>query len=397
MAAPVARGPLTFLLQSSSGQYVVLGMGAYTLFPDQVKVALRPILQHPAILATFGDLTASHNGSNSANATSHQTPNIIIQTPSPTIIGGHNGGSLTRRSLTTVLIYSVAGAGACWVGYIVCSQLLPDAVSEFMPVTKRLFKETSQTLGKGILQVKEILESQITQLLGQQQQLQQQQDATHKSVKEVQDEVGHARKDLATLQSSLDRCEAGLDNTQNMQSYTLRGIKLLVRCVTSFMPDESTQMEDIHRFVEESGGPVPPPSLTAAGQSSSGTTQANGTYPALPVAQQHRTSTPVVKTTATTPMIYQQHHHQPPPQTPQLQTPKIYATSPATPMMATIHPSPGFGVTGTGSQDPLASPAPNNNTSMESDDLSSLGAESGGPTGSVAGGGMSEIRALLGQ
>jgi hypothetical protein len=241
--ANAARGPLTLLLQSSSGQYLALGVGVYALFPDRVKQALAPLLGHPAIASQFGN---DYGG----NFRGQQQP-IIIQTPSPTVI--HRDGSRSQ-SLTTIVIYSMAGAGACWVGYIVCSQLLPDAVSEFMPVTKRLFQQTTQTLGKGILQVKELLEDQISQLLGQQEALEKRQEDTHNSVKEVQSELGEARFDLANLQHSLDRCEAGLEHSSNMQGYTLRGIKLLVRCVTSFLPDESNFIDDISRYIEDGTG-----------------------------------------------------------------------------------------------------------------------------------------------
>jgi hypothetical protein len=250
--ATAARGPLTFLLQSASGQYLALGVGVYVLFPDQVKKALAPYVS-PALLSQLG---AGEYRGQQQQQQQHQPQSIIIQTPPSHVYhGGYSSGS-SRKSLTTVLIYSVAGAGACWVGYIVCSQLLPDAVSEFMPVTKRLFKSTSETLGKGILQVKELLEDQIHQLLGQQQKLEQKQEDTHKSVKEVQSELGEARLDMVNLANSLDRCEAGLDHSNNMQGYTLRGIKLLVKCVTSFLPDESAFIDDISHFIEDGGGPT---------------------------------------------------------------------------------------------------------------------------------------------
>lgn len=237
--AVAARGPLTLLLQTSSGQYLALGLGVYALFPEQVKQALAPLLG-PGLISQFGE----------AQQRLQQQQPIIIHTPPTTII---HGSSSQSKSLTTVLIYSVAGAGACWVGYIVCSQLLPDAVSEFMPVTKRLFKQTSETLGKGILQVKEILEEQIAQLLGKQEDLEKRQEETHKAVKDVHKELGEARLDMLQLQDSLDRCETGLEHSNRMQGYTLRGIKLLVRCVTSFLPDESNFIDDISRYIEDGG------------------------------------------------------------------------------------------------------------------------------------------------
>lgn len=252
MASPAAaRGPLTFLLQSASGQYIVLGMGVYTMFPEQVRNALKPLLMsHPALMAQFGEAFQD-----SKSGSSHNNSPIIIQTPAPMVIHGNSAGG---KSWTAILVYSVAGAGACWVGYILCSQLLPDAISEFMPVTKRLYQKTSQTLGKGILQVKNILEERIAQLMGQQHLLEKKQDETHKDVQDVKSNLGQARHDLANLQSSLDRCEAGLEHSHNMQGYTLRGIRLLVRCVTSFLPDESNFIDDITHYIEEGNSGASP-------------------------------------------------------------------------------------------------------------------------------------------
>ena len=261
MAQVAARGPLTFLLQSSSGQYVALGLGAYALFPYQVKQFLAPLLgdQYMKYLTDSGkQLQLQHQG---------QMQPIIIQTPPSTIIHSSNGhgGGVSSKSLTQVLIYSIAGAGACWVGYIVCSQLLPDAVSEFMPVTKRLFKNTSEALGASIVQVKEALQQQLQLLVKQQDRLAAQQKTTHKSVEDVKGELGKARSDLTQLQCSIDNVEAGMDESRQLQGYTLKGIQLLVRCVTSFLPDESHFIDDISQYIQEDHAPtssrnkLPPP------------------------------------------------------------------------------------------------------------------------------------------
>jgi hypothetical protein len=206
--AVAARGPLTFLLQSSSGQYVVLALGVYALFPDQVKQALAPLLgdQYMKYLADTGKQLQQQQQS-------QMHPSIIIQTPPSTII--HNHGNSTSKSLIQVMIYSIAGVGACWMGYMVCSQLLPDAVSEFMPVTKRLFKTTSEALGDSIVQVKQALQEQLHQLMSLQNRLSVQQEATQKSVDDVKRELGKARNDLSLLQRSMDK---------RLQGYTLNGI-----------------------------------------------------------------------------------------------------------------------------------------------------------------------------
>jgi hypothetical protein len=213
----------------------------YALFPDQVKQALAPLLgdQYMKYLADTGKQLQQQS----------QMHPIIIQTPPSTII--HSHGNSTSKSLTQVVIYSIAGAGACWVGYIVCSQLLPDAVSEFMPVTKRLFKTTSEALGASIVQVKKALQEQLHQLMRQQDRLSAQQESTQKSVDDVKGELGKARNDLSLLQCSVDNVEAGMDESRRLQGYTLKGIQLLVRCVTSFLPDESHFIDDISQFIKE--------------------------------------------------------------------------------------------------------------------------------------------------
>lgn len=246
--AVAARGPLTFLLQSSSGQYLALGLGVYALFPEKVQQALAPLLGDGYL-----QFLSSQQQQHGQQQHGQQQP-IIIQTPPTTIYQNSSGGQSSSKSLTQVLIYSMAGAGACWVGYIVCSQLLPDAVSEFMPVTKRLFKSTSEALGASILQVKQVLQDQLDLLLSQQDALQATQDETNRKVDGVKGELGNARQDLGRLQSSMDSVELGMEQSKELQGYTLKGIQLLVRCVTSFLPEESQYIHDISQYIESSQG-----------------------------------------------------------------------------------------------------------------------------------------------
>ena len=54
------------------------------------------------------------------------------------------------------------------------------------------------------------------------------------------------------LQSSMDRCEESLDNAQGMQQYTLRGVKLLVRCVANMIQDTSGDTSaELARYIQE--------------------------------------------------------------------------------------------------------------------------------------------------
>lgn len=241
MATTVVRGPLKILLQTSAGQYVVLGMGAWALFPEQFGKLLQ--YSPTAVKALLGDVGGKENSNNNQS----QAP-IIIHTPSPTVIGANN----TKSSLISTLSYAAAGAGACWAGYIVCVQLLPESLGQFLPVTRTIFDKTTQALGKGILQCKKVLEEKILILTTKSDELAKKQDDTQKTVSHIKSELGEARIDLSMLQSSMDRCEESLESSQGMQQYTLRGVRLLVRCVANMIQDSSGDTSaELERYIQE--------------------------------------------------------------------------------------------------------------------------------------------------
>mmetsp|Transcript_26505 Transcript_26505/g.55444 ORF Transcript_26505/g.55444 Transcript_26505/m.55444 type:complete len:382 (-) Transcript_26505:1209-2354(-) len=241
-ANAAARGPLGILLQSSAAQYGILGSGVYyALFPEKVQQALGPYL--------VGVAPAASNA-----VTQAALPQIItIQTPAP---AASTTSSLTSRSgMVSVVVYASVGAGLCWVGYVVCTTLLPEQIREMMPVTQKVFAQATQTLGRGILNMKKVLEEKILGLARQQDELARSQEETKNAVHDVNANLEQARGDLVQVQSALDRCEDSLETTQDMQGYTLRGIKLLVRCVTTFMPQDGNDphgyLHDIARFIRE--------------------------------------------------------------------------------------------------------------------------------------------------
>lgn len=239
MATAVAKGPLRILLQTSAGQYVMIGMGAYALFPETFHKMFE---YSPNLMRLVGG-----NGDNNNNNRSSPSP-IIIHTPSPTIIGGHGQGPTTW---TGTIAYTAAGCAAMWGGYVVMVQVLPDSVGQFLPVTRTIFTKTSQSLGKGILKCKEVLEEKIMILVGQQEELGKKQDDTNRTVSHIKGELGEARIDLTMLQSSMDRCEGSLDKTEGMQQFTLRGVRLLVRCVANMLPDNPETANELAQFIEE--------------------------------------------------------------------------------------------------------------------------------------------------
>jgi len=224
-------------LHNSAGQYIFLGIGAYALFPEK----FHKMLEYSPALMNLVD-GASRK---SENVRSSLAP-IIIHTPSPTIIGGHGSNTWTGT-----IAYTAAGATACWAGYVVMVQLLPDTLGQFLPVTRTIFDKTSASLGKGILKCKTVLEEKIKALSGQQEELGRKQDATNNTVSHIKGQLGEARLDLSFLQNSLDRCEGSLENTEGMQQFTARGVRLLVRCVANMLPDNQETAHELAQFIEE--------------------------------------------------------------------------------------------------------------------------------------------------
>ena len=240
----VARGPLKVLLQTAGGQYLALGAGLYVLFPEQVQRILTPFLVNYPQVANF----AAGSSGNDRETHGRQQQPIIIQTPAPTV---YHGGSSSKSTVTSVVTYAVVGAGVCWAGYMVIVTVLPDAVSQLLPVTKQCFEKTSKTLGRALLNVREVLEEKIMGVSKQQEELGKKQDETDAKVSSVSKDLGEARLDLAMLRDQLSRAQGSLDETQDMQGYTLRGVQLLVKCVTSFLPDDNDFFGDIAKFIQD--------------------------------------------------------------------------------------------------------------------------------------------------
>jgi hypothetical protein len=211
-------------------------MGAYALFPEKFHKMLE---YSPSLLRLV-------NTGDSDNNRRFSPAPIIIHTPSPTFIGGSG-----RNSWIGTIAYTAVGATACWAGYVAVVQLLPDSVGQFLPVTRTIFDKTSQSLGKGILRCKEVLEEKLSILSGHQEVLGKKQDDTNKTVSHIKGELGEARMDLSMLQNSMNRCEGSLENTEGMQQYTLRGVRILVRCVANMLPENQETEHELAQFIEE--------------------------------------------------------------------------------------------------------------------------------------------------
>jgi len=220
-----ARGPFGFLLQTSAGQYVVLGLGAVSLFPEKCNELIRPVLR--SLLLGFPNVPLANEfarkGGMVDKSFSSQAP-IVIQTG--------NGSSTQDKIMGQLITYTVTAAGV-WVSYSIMVNYLPDWAKEMLPVTRQVFDKAVQNLGKGILEVSE----QIVNVM-------RKQDKTH-------DELLEARNDIMTVQGSVDRCEDALDAADALQNKSQRGIKLLVRAVAIMVPGSHNIADELNRFARE--------------------------------------------------------------------------------------------------------------------------------------------------
>lgn len=236
-----AQGPLKLLLNSVAGQYVFIGAGVYSFFPEEVKGFLGPFLKQA--LTVIGDAPLSMKSIESKSAL---PSNIIIHQSSP----GRNGSAQSMSDTVTTVI---VGTGACWAAYMIVTNIdcIPDCVKEMLPVTRYYFEQTSKQLGRGIVSVKEALEEQILGLSKKQEDLGHKQEVTHDEVLNVKGDLKGARKDLSSLRSSLDGHSKNLDATRRMQSHSTRGVNLLVRAVATFLPTESTFVGELAQYIKD--------------------------------------------------------------------------------------------------------------------------------------------------
>lgn len=247
MSAQLAKGPLS----SALGQWAFVGLGAYALAGGE---ALRDVAGRTAQitaqlaagvpLSTIVGADAAHRAALAATPAAAQTP-IVIHTTS-----GTNGrGGLADKPLV-LLIQLTIGAGLCWGSYIVFSNFLPEQIKEMLPVTRKFFDAAITSLGKGILQVKETLGEQILGLSNKQDELSQQQEETHSEVLSVRNDLGEVRFDLGQIADTVERCEASLSHAERRQSYTARGVRLLVRCVGAMLPGNARLSQELDRFAQ---------------------------------------------------------------------------------------------------------------------------------------------------
>lgn len=232
-AGAAARGPFAYLLQTQTGQWLVLGLGAFSIFPDKMDEIVRPVLRSLILglpnvplasdLARTMDMVHPSSLSSSSSQASQSQP-IVIQTGS--------SATASERLWGTVVTYAVTGVGV-WASYSVLVHYLPEWAREMLPVTRHVFDKAVTNLGRGIVEV-----SQQILTLGRKQ------DETH-------GELLEAREDIHRVQSALGRCEDSLENAEKLHGRTARGIRLLVRAVATLVPGNQNIAEELNLFARE--------------------------------------------------------------------------------------------------------------------------------------------------
>mmetsp|Transcript_4528 Transcript_4528/g.8364 ORF Transcript_4528/g.8364 Transcript_4528/m.8364 type:complete len:310 (+) Transcript_4528:240-1169(+) len=244
-AAGAAKGPLAFILRTQSGQWLAISLGAVYAFPEQAKSLIFPALSQAGEWSDFarqlskGIGAADEKGAVAAAATPPAP--IIIQTGSAAEKSGYLG---------TIATYAI-GAGACWVGFVFLTNALPEAVQEVMPVTRKFFSKSSKLLADGILQVKKVMDEKIAMLSKKQDDMDAKLDGTHASVLDVQRNLDDTRGDINKLGESMERCESTIMSSKRLQSYTSKGVTLLVRCVASMLPSNDRTMSELAQYIKD--------------------------------------------------------------------------------------------------------------------------------------------------
>ena len=244
----LAKGPLS----SALGQWAFVGLGAYALAGGE---ALRDAAGKTASVAAqlaAGIPISAILEANSKNKSNH---NAAAAVPAPIVIHHTSPATSSGRLLTdkplAFLVQLTLGAGLCWGSYIVLSNLLPEQLKEMLPVTRKFFDAAITSLGRGLLQVKEQLGEQILGLSTKQDELSAQQSETHTEVLSVKNDLGEVKFDLGAISDTVERCEASLAHADRRQSYTARGVRLLVRCVGAMMPGNARLAGELDRFAQQ--------------------------------------------------------------------------------------------------------------------------------------------------
>lgn len=237
-----ARGPLAFLLRSQTGQWLTISMGAMYAFPEQAKLVLGDLGNYATLAKQLSGFTVPTLDDKAVEKVAPQPQSIIIHQTLP--------GS-DQNKIVALAVKVVVGGSACWLGYMVLTNALPEYMQEFFPVTRKYFAKTSKFLVSSIEQVKNVLEEQINAVIGKQDDLSRKLDGTNESVEGLHKKLGAAQGDLDRLNASMGRQESTLTASHKTMSYTSKGVTLLVRCVASMLPTNDRTVHDLAEYIKD--------------------------------------------------------------------------------------------------------------------------------------------------
>lgn len=262
-ATAMGRGPIAYFLQSSGSQWIVLGLFGASVFggserareaiQDSVTKAIVDAKEsgswNAAALSTFRTLSGAGRNGVDVNASASKSSS---QNQAPIVIHTHTTSG-RKGTYTALVVQFTLGAASCWAVYAVLSNtsFLPDAVKEIMPVNRKLFDKAVKSLGEGIIHVRDSLSEQLEQLLSTQKDLQDTQDRTLEDVQKVKDDMTLARDEIGWANDSLRRCENSLESSRDVQDYTGRGVRLLVRCVATLLPSHDRALPDLIEYLRD--------------------------------------------------------------------------------------------------------------------------------------------------
>lgn len=250
--AAAAKGPLAFLLRSQAGQWFTITLGAVYAFPEQAKAVFFPALKEASHWSDLAKQLGQGVGAIDDKNNNNNTNSRSMAGPAPIIIhtGGNGSGSHSNGLMVTIATYAI-GAGACWVGFIVLTNALPEAVREVMPVTRKFFSKTSHVLAEGIIQVRKVMEEKIAALTQKQDKMDSKLSDTHASVLTVQKDLVDTRGDINKLGESMERQEETLLSSKRLQGYTSKGVTLLVRCVAGMLPTNDRSVNELAQYIQD--------------------------------------------------------------------------------------------------------------------------------------------------
>lgn len=148
MATQIAtKGPLA----SALSQWLFLGFGTIVIFSGD-NAASHAVQNIIRLVGGNGAKLLGDVSSSSKNLTAQQP--IVIHNIPPVIRSDSN--SAEKNGWRGIVIQFSIGAGACWVSYVLLSQLLPESIKELLPVTRQFFDQAVTSLGQGIIRVRDV-------------------------------------------------------------------------------------------------------------------------------------------------------------------------------------------------------------------------------------------------